>query len=64
MSGKSYAFSRFGSLSHISDVFPQTIFAAVRAPLNHLLMQHFHPENRIQFDIFVDIVSDLAARSR
>jgi small subunit ribosomal protein S3 len=65
MSEKSYAFSRFGSLHQISDVFPQTIFAAVRAPLNHLVMQYFfHPKNRIQFDPIVNIVSDLAARSR
>jgi hypothetical protein len=38
---KSYAFSRFGSLRQISDVFPQTIYAVVRAPLNHLVMQYF-----------------------
>lgn len=64
MSEKSYAFSRFGSLRQISDVFPQTIFAAVRAPLNHLVMQYiFHLKNRIQFDPIVNIVSDLAARS-
>nr|YP_009918921.1 ribosomal protein S3 [Chorisodontium aciphyllum]QMJ96186.1 ribosomal protein S3 [Chorisodontium aciphyllum] len=64
MSEKSYAFSRFGSLRQISDVFPQTIFAAVRAPLNHLVMQYFfHLKNRIQFDPIVNIVSDLAART-
>nr|BDN79778.1 ribosomal protein S3 [Ditrichum rhynchostegium] len=64
MSEKSYAFSRFGSLRQISNVFPQTIFAAVRAPLNHLVMQYFfHLKNRIQFDPIVNIVSDLAVRS-
>nr|YP_009136125.1 ribosomal protein S3 [Bucklandiella orthotrichacea]AKC89376.1 ribosomal protein S3 [Bucklandiella orthotrichacea] len=64
MSEKSYAFSRFGSLRQISDVFPQTIFAAMRAPLNHLVMQYFfHPKNQIRFDPLVNIVSDLAARS-
>jgi small subunit ribosomal protein S3 len=64
MAEKSYAFSRFGSLRRISDVFPQTIFAAVRAPLNHLVMQYFfYLKNRIQFDPIVNIVSDLAARS-
>ena len=64
MSEKNYAFSRFGSLRQISDVFPQIIFAAVRAPLNHLVMQYFfHLTNRIQFDPIVNIVSDLAARS-
>jgi small subunit ribosomal protein S3 len=64
MAEKSYAFFRFGSLRQISDVFPQTIFAAVRAPLNHSVMQYFfHLKNRIQFDPIVNIVSDLAARS-
>nr|BDZ75729.1 ribosomal protein S3 [Fissidens protonematicola] len=64
MSEKSYAFYRFGSLRQISDVFPQTIFAAVRAPLNHLVMQYFfHLKNRIQFDPIVNIISDLVARS-
>ena len=64
MSEKSYAFFCFGSLRQISDVFPQTIFTAVRAPLNHLVMQYFfHPKNRIQFDPIVNTVSDLAARS-
>nr|YP_009047482.1 ribosomal protein S3 [Buxbaumia aphylla]AGN74273.1 ribosomal protein S3 [Buxbaumia aphylla]AHI16023.1 ribosomal protein S3 [Buxbaumia aphylla] len=63
MSEKSYAFSGFGPLRQISDVFPHTIFAAVRAPLNHLVMQYFfHLKNRIQFDPIVNIVSDLAAR--
>nr|YP_010261607.1 ribosomal protein S3 [Planicladium nitidulum]UIB40689.1 ribosomal protein S3 [Planicladium nitidulum] len=64
MSEKSYAFSCFGSLRQISDVFPQTLFAAVRAPLNHLVMQYFfYSKNRIQFDPIVNIVSNLAARS-
>lgn len=64
MSDKSYAFSCFGSLRQISDVFPQTFFAAVRAPLNHLVMQYFfHLKNQIQFDPIVNIVSDLAARN-
>lgn len=64
MSEKSYAFSCFGSLRQISDVFPQTIFAAVRAPLNHLVMQYFfYSKNRIKFDPIVNIVSNLAARS-
>src|SRR5579875_2119566 len=64
MSEKSYAFSRFGSLRQISDVFPQTIFAAARAPLNHLVIQYFfHLKNQIQFDPIVNIVSDLAART-
>jgi small subunit ribosomal protein S3 len=63
-SEESYAFSYFGSFRQISDVFPQTIFAAVRAPLNHLVMQYFfHSKNRIKFDPIVNIVSDLVARS-
>nr|AGN74234.1 ribosomal protein S3 [Tetraphis pellucida]AHI16033.1 ribosomal protein S3 [Tetraphis pellucida] len=63
-SEKRYAFSRFGSFRQISDVFPQTIFTAVRAPLNHLVMQYFfHPKNQIQFDPIVNIVSELVARS-
>lgn len=64
MSEKSYAFSCFGSLRQISHVFPQTIFAAVRAPLNYLVMQYFfYSKNRIQFDPIVNIVSNLAARN-
>jgi hypothetical protein len=64
MSEKNYAYSRFGSLRQISDVFPQTIFAAVRAPLNHLVIQYFfHLKNQIQFDPIVNIVSDLATRT-
>jgi hypothetical protein len=47
---KSYAFSRFGPFCKISKVFPQTIFAAVRVPLNYLLMQYFfYLKNQIQF---------------
>nr|YP_010576526.1 ribosomal protein S3 [Andreaea regularis]UZN44067.1 ribosomal protein S3 [Andreaea regularis] len=62
-SEESYAFSGFGPFRQISDVFPQTIFAAVRAPLNHLVMQYFfHQKNRIQFDPIVNIVSNLVAR--
>lgn len=63
-SEESYAFSRFGPFRRISDVFPQTVFAAVRAPLNHLVMQYFfHLKNQIKFDPIVEIVSDLVARS-
>jgi hypothetical protein len=36
---KSYAFFRFGPFYKISKVFPQTIFALVRVPLNYLLVQ-------------------------
>ena len=65
MSKKSYAFFCFGSLhKKISNVFPHTIFTAVHAPLNHLVMQYpFHPKNQIQFDPIVNIVSNLGARS-
>jgi hypothetical protein len=37
---KNYAFSRFGPFCKINKVFPQTIFAAVRVPLNYLLWRN------------------------
>nr|AND50646.1 ribosomal protein S3 [Sphagnum balticum] len=60
---KSYAFYRFGPFCKISKVFPQTIFAAVRVPLNYLLMQYFfYLKNQIQFHPIANIVSNLMAQ--
>jgi hypothetical protein len=58
---KSYAFSRFGSLRQIYNVFPQIIFATMCAILNHLVMQHLVKNQLFQFDPIVNIVSNLAA---
>jgi hypothetical protein len=60
---KNYAFSRLGPFCKISKVFPQTIFAVVRFPLNYLLMQYlFYLKNRIQFHPIANIVSNLMAQ--
>jgi hypothetical protein len=59
---KSYAFFSFGPFCKISKVFPQTIFADVRVPLNYLLLQYFfYLKNQIQFHPIANIVSNLMA---
>jgi hypothetical protein len=53
----------FGPFCKISKVFPQTIFATMRVPLNYLLMQYFfYLKNQIQFHPIVNIVSNLMAQ--
>nr|YP_009863182.1 hypothetical protein [Anthoceros agrestis]QKD76638.1 hypothetical protein [Anthoceros agrestis] len=57
-----YASSRFALFFQISQVFPHTIFAAVRTFLNHLVMEYFfHSKKKIHFDSMVNIVFHFVA---